>query len=107
MGYSPNGKIRNQEGWWIHRSSDPGAYGLYLNYTQKSVHLCFTSTMILFTIFFFQETKPKKKASARRNALASALWLQRKIVKTLNESMDEFNNRRKSLWWSRWIPKEE
>jgi hypothetical protein len=61
----------------------------------------------LIYYFFFQETKPKKKASARRNALASALWLQRKIVRTLNESMDEFNNRRKSLWWSRWIPKEE
>ncbi|PRQ40422.1 putative protein kinase Group-Pl-4 family [Rosa chinensis] len=53
------------------------------------------------------ETKPKKKSSARRNALASALWLQRKIVKTLNESMNELNNQRKSLWWSRWIPKEE
>ncbi|TXG56793.1 hypothetical protein EZV62_018106 [Acer yangbiense] len=54
-----------------------------------------------------RETEPKKKASPQRNALASALRLQRKIVRTLNESMDELNTRRKSLWWSRWIPKEE
>ncbi|KAL6186630.1 hypothetical protein ACLB2K_042750 [Fragaria x ananassa] len=53
------------------------------------------------------ETAPKKKSSPQRNALASALWLQRKIVRTLNESMNELNNQRKSLWWSRWIPKEE
>ncbi|XP_050375062.1 serine/threonine-protein kinase STN7, chloroplastic [Argentina anserina] len=53
------------------------------------------------------ETAPKKKSSPRRNVLASALWLQRKIVRTLNESMNELNNQRKSLWWSKWIPKEE
>jgi len=47
------------------------------------------------------------KASAPRNALASALKLQRKIIRTLNESMDELNRRRKSFWWSRWIPREE
>lgn len=50
---------------------------------------------------------PKKKSSAQRNVLASVLKLQRKIVKTLNESVDELNRRRKSLWWSRWIPREE
>ncbi|XP_075636332.1 serine/threonine-protein kinase STN7, chloroplastic isoform X2 [Castanea sativa] len=49
----------------------------------------------------------KKKASLQRNALASALRLQRKVIRTLNESMDELNQRRKSLWWSRWIPREE
>ncbi|KAL5826101.1 hypothetical protein ACOSQ4_017898 [Xanthoceras sorbifolium] len=54
-----------------------------------------------------REMEPKKKASPQRNALASALRLQRKIVRTLNESMDELNIRRKSLWWSRWIPREE
>ncbi|KAJ1389462.1 Protein kinase-like domain superfamily, partial [Sesbania bispinosa] len=54
-----------------------------------------------------REIEPRKKASAQRNALASALKLQRKIIKTLNESMDELNRRRKSLWWSRWIPREE
>ncbi|KAK0575069.1 hypothetical protein LWI29_033610 [Acer saccharum] len=54
-----------------------------------------------------REMEPKKKASPQRNALASALRLQRKILRTLNESMDELNTRRKSLWWSRWIPKEE
>ncbi|GKU90388.1 hypothetical protein SLEP1_g4389 [Rubroshorea leprosula] len=53
------------------------------------------------------EMGPKKKASPQRNALASALKLQRRIVRTLNESMDELNRRRKSLWWSRWIPREE
>ncbi|KAJ7943210.1 Serine/threonine protein kinase [Quillaja saponaria] len=53
-----------------------------------------------------REIKPKK-SSPQRNALASALRLQRKIVRTLNESIDELNQRRKSLWWSRWIPREE
>ncbi|XP_019168454.1 PREDICTED: serine/threonine-protein kinase STN7, chloroplastic [Ipomoea nil] len=55
----------------------------------------------------FREIKPKKKSSAQRNALASALRLQRKIIKTINESIDELNQRRKSLWWSKWIPREE
>ncbi|KAM7464377.1 hypothetical protein LguiA_032498 [Lonicera macranthoides] len=54
-----------------------------------------------------REIKPTKKASARRNALASVLRLQRKIIKTVNESVNEINERRKSFWWSRWIPKEE
>ncbi|PON87048.1 Serine/threonine protein kinase [Trema orientale] len=54
-----------------------------------------------------REMEPKKKSSPQRNALASALRLQRKIIKTLNESVDELNRRRKSLWWSRWIPREE
>lgn len=53
------------------------------------------------------QPKGKKKASPQRNALASALRLQRKVIRTLNESMDELNQRRKSLWWSRWIPREE
>ncbi|TYG41740.1 hypothetical protein ES288_D12G199700v1 [Gossypium darwinii] len=54
-----------------------------------------------------RDIEPKKKASPQRNALASALKLQRKIIRTLNESMDELSRRSKSLWWSRWIPKEE
>lgn len=54
-----------------------------------------------------REIEPKKKASTPRNALASALKLQRKIIRTLNESIGELNERRKSLWWSRWIPREE
>ncbi|XP_073003082.1 serine/threonine-protein kinase STN7, chloroplastic [Typha latifolia] len=53
-----------------------------------------------------REIKPKK-GSSQRNALASVLRLQRKIIKTLNESMDELTRQRKSLWWSRWIPREE
>ncbi|KAM0964710.1 hypothetical protein ACFX13_021113 [Malus domestica] len=54
------------------------------------------------------EPKSKKKASAPgRNALASALWLQRKMVKTLSESMDEINSHGKRLWWSRWIAIED
>ncbi|KAG2665329.1 hypothetical protein I3843_15G003100 [Carya illinoinensis] len=63
-----------------------------------------------FTEAQLQELKniePRKKASPQRNALASVLRLQRKIIRTLNESMDELNQRRKSLWWSRWIPREE
>ncbi|KAK6242845.1 hypothetical protein QUC31_013426 [Theobroma cacao] len=54
-----------------------------------------------------RDIKPKKKPSPQRNALASALRLQRKIVRTLNESMDELSRRGKSLWWSRWIPRED
>ncbi|KAK9116068.1 hypothetical protein Sjap_015015 [Stephania japonica] len=54
-----------------------------------------------------REIQPKKKAKSQRNVLASILKLQRKIVRTLNESMDELNRQRKSLWWSRWIPREE
>ncbi|KAH6822569.1 Serine/Threonine kinase domain protein [Perilla frutescens var. hirtella] len=54
-----------------------------------------------------REIKPTKKSSAQRNALASALKVQRKIIRTINESVDELNRRRKSLWWSRWIPREE
>ncbi|GMH15219.1 hypothetical protein Nepgr_017060 [Nepenthes gracilis] len=54
-----------------------------------------------------REVKPKVKGSVPRNALASALRLQRKIIRTLNESIDELSQRKKSLWWSRWIPKEE
>ncbi|KAJ6803757.1 serine/threonine-protein kinase STN7, chloroplastic [Iris pallida] len=53
-----------------------------------------------------REIKPKK-GNPQRNALALALRLQRKIITTLNESIDEINNQRKSLWWSRWIPREE
>lgn len=54
-----------------------------------------------------REIEPKKKSSAQRNALASALRLQRKIIRTLNESIDDLSRQRKSLWWSRWIPREE
>jgi len=53
-----------------------------------------------------QEIKPKK-GSAQRNVLASVLRLQKKIVKTINESMDKLASQRKSIWWSRWIPREE
>jgi hypothetical protein len=56
---------------------------------------------------FMQEIEPKKKSSAQRNALASVLKLQRKFIRTVNESVDELNQRRKSLWWSRWIPRED
>ncbi|CAA3014168.1 serine threonine- kinase STN7, chloroplastic [Olea europaea subsp. europaea] len=54
-----------------------------------------------------REIEPKKKSSAQRNALASALRIRRKIIRTINESIDELNQSRKSLWWSRWIPREE
>ncbi|KAL9246218.1 hypothetical protein vseg_019781 [Gypsophila vaccaria] len=54
-----------------------------------------------------RELEPRKKGGAQRNALASALRLQRKMMKTINESIDELNQTTKSLWWSRWIPKEE
>ncbi|KAJ1263917.1 hypothetical protein BS78_09G223000 [Paspalum vaginatum] len=52
-----------------------------------------------------REIRPKK-GSAQRNVLASLLRVQRKIVRTINESMDELTSQRKSIWWSRWIPRE-
>ncbi|KAK6116370.1 hypothetical protein DH2020_049832 [Rehmannia glutinosa] len=54
-----------------------------------------------------KEIEPKKKASVQRNALASALRVQRKIIRTINESVGEISRRRTSLWWTRWIPREE
>ncbi|GAV59682.1 Pkinase domain-containing protein [Cephalotus follicularis] len=52
--------------------------------------------------------QPKKKAANQpRKALALVLRLKRKIITTLNESMDELSRPRKSLWWRRWIPTEE
>ncbi|VVA94538.1 unnamed protein product [Arabis nemorensis] len=54
-----------------------------------------------------REKEPRKKASAQRNALASALRLQRKLVKTVAETMDEIAEGRKTVWWNRWIPREE
>ncbi|EPS63613.1 hypothetical protein M569_11170, partial [Genlisea aurea] len=54
-----------------------------------------------------REIEPPKKSKIPRIAMASALRLQRKIIKTINESVDELNRGRKSLWWSRWIPNEE
>uniref|UniRef100_A0A1J3I990 non-specific serine/threonine protein kinase n=1 Tax=Noccaea caerulescens TaxID=107243 RepID=A0A1J3I990_NOCCA len=54
-----------------------------------------------------REKEPRKKASAKRNALASALRLQRKLVKTVAETMDEISEGRKTVWWNRWIPREE
>jgi len=52
-----------------------------------------------------REIKPKK-GSAQRNVLASVLRVQRKIVTTIKESMDELTSQNKSIWWSRWIPRE-
>ncbi|CAN8238934.1 unnamed protein product [Cochlearia groenlandica] len=54
-----------------------------------------------------REKEPRKKASAQRNALASALRLQRKLVKTVSETVDEITEGRKTVWWNRWIPREE
>ncbi|KAG2253666.1 hypothetical protein Bca52824_083802 [Brassica carinata] len=54
-----------------------------------------------------REKEPRKKASAQRNALASALRLKRKLVKTVAESIDEIADGRKTVWWNRWIPREE
>ncbi|EOA34625.1 hypothetical protein CARUB_v10022188mg [Capsella rubella] len=54
-----------------------------------------------------REKEPRKKASAQRNALASALRLQRKLVKTVTETIDEISDGRKTVWWNRWIPREE
>ncbi|KAL8549390.1 hypothetical protein ACS0TY_008284 [Phlomoides rotata] len=54
-----------------------------------------------------KEIKPNKKSNIQRNALASALRVQRKIIRTINESVDELNRQRKRYWWSKWIPREE
>ncbi|KAG2625995.1 hypothetical protein PVAP13_3KG279500 [Panicum virgatum] len=58
-----------------------------------------------FTEAQLQELRPKK-GSAQRNVLASVLRVQRKIVTTIKESMDELTSQNKSIWWSRWIPRE-
>ncbi|XP_068651673.1 serine/threonine-protein kinase STN7, chloroplastic-like [Aristolochia californica] len=63
----------------------------------------FTETELLE----LRELPPKRKASVARNALASALRVRRKVIKTFNESVDGLNREKKSLWWSRWIPREE
>ncbi|WCJ24594.1 hypothetical protein M5689_006542 [Euphorbia peplus] len=54
-----------------------------------------------------EREEPRKKVGGQKNALASALRLQKKLIKTLNESMDELSRRSKSVWWSRWIPRED
>ncbi|KVI05333.1 hypothetical protein Ccrd_016334 [Cynara cardunculus var. scolymus] len=54
-----------------------------------------------------REIRPSKKGNPQRNALASVLRFQKKILKTLNESMNELSQQGKSMWWSRWIPREE
>lgn len=82
-------------------------YLLYIFFINYRAEYLVTEVTPFSLPFFIQDIKPKKKSSAQRNALASALKLQRKIIRTLNESVDELNQRRKSLWWSRWIPREE
>lgn len=39
--------------------------------------------------------------------MASALRLKRKLVKTVAETIDEIADGRKTVWWNRWIPREE
>eukprot|EP00252_Welwitschia_mirabilis_P010581 TRINITY_DN2390_c0_g1_i1.p1 TRINITY_DN2390_c0_g1~~TRINITY_DN2390_c0_g1_i1.p1 ORF type:complete len:592 (-),score=96.90 TRINITY_DN2390_c0_g1_i1:188-1963(-) len=53
-----------------------------------------------------RESDPRKKATLRRNALASALRLQRRVMKTIGESLDGIGSKRTSLWWSKWIPRQ-
>uniref|UniRef100_A0A7N0U1L7 non-specific serine/threonine protein kinase n=1 Tax=Kalanchoe fedtschenkoi TaxID=63787 RepID=A0A7N0U1L7_KALFE len=54
-----------------------------------------------------KERRPAKRANPQRNALASVLKIQRKIVKSVNETIDELARTQKSLWWKRWIPRQE
>ncbi|KAJ7519106.1 hypothetical protein O6H91_20G023000 [Diphasiastrum complanatum] len=50
-----------------------------------------------------KEIKSKEKATLQRNALASALRLQRKVVRTVDETIDELRgNKKKIFWWNRW-----
>lgn len=58
MDYPPNGKIRNQAGWWIHGSSTPGDESLYLNHIKnlpslQEFYAGWSSHSILFFFFFF------------------------------------------------------
>ncbi|KAG6540872.1 hypothetical protein Mapa_017747 [Marchantia paleacea] len=51
-----------------------------------------------------KEKEPKPKDTLQRNALASALRLQRKVARTVAETVGEPVNKRN--WWNRWESKE-
>lgn len=53
-----------------------------------------------------KEIQPKRKDTFQRNALASVLRLQRKVVRTIDETMDDISAPKKDFWWSRWIPRD-
>ncbi|MCO5571840.1 hypothetical protein L7F22_025588 [Adiantum nelumboides] len=70
-----------------------------------------TTTVGGFTEAQLQELKeiqPKRKDTLQRNALASVLRLQRKVVRTIDETMDEISAPapKKEFWWRRWIPRD-
>eukprot|EP00249_Psilotum_nudum_P017409 c26309_g1_i1 orf=114-1907(+) len=68
-----------------------------------------TKTVGGFTEVQLQELKevqPRKKATIQRNALASILRLQRKVVRTIDETVDEIHEPKKVFWWSQWIPRD-
>ncbi|CAH9076118.1 unnamed protein product [Cuscuta epithymum] len=54
-----------------------------------------------------REKESKMKLSAQRNVLSSPIRLQKRIIRARNGSIDELKQRRKSLWWSKWIPREK
>ncbi|MCO5547977.1 hypothetical protein L7F22_001432 [Adiantum nelumboides] len=68
-----------------------------------------TTTVGGFTEAQLQELKeiqPKRKDTLQRNALASVLRLQRKVVRTIDETVDEISAPKKEFWWRRWIPRD-
>ncbi|KAI5071678.1 hypothetical protein GOP47_0013929 [Adiantum capillus-veneris] len=68
-----------------------------------------TTTVGGFTEAQLQELKeiqPKRKDTFQRNALASVLRLQRKVVRTIDETVDDITTPKKEFWWSRWIPRD-
>ncbi|XP_022735671.1 serine/threonine-protein kinase STN7, chloroplastic-like [Durio zibethinus] len=82
---------------WLHRSTTSGAQSLYQ--TIVRLHSCkHHDTLQLRFFLVVQDIERKKEASPQPNALASALLLRRKIVRTLNESMDELSRHSESIW---------
>lgn len=53
-----------------------------------------------------REKQAKRKDTLQRNALASALRLQRKVARTIDETMDEINTPKKVFWWNSWMPRD-
>ncbi|KAH7283410.1 hypothetical protein KP509_34G006000 [Ceratopteris richardii] len=68
-----------------------------------------TTTVGGFTEAQLQELKEvqsKRKDTLQRNALASVLRLQRKVMRSIDETMDEMKSPKKDLWWRKWIPRD-
>lgn len=61
------------------------------------------SYVVIVFGWLVQEKEPKKKNSIQRNAMASALKIQRKAARTIAATVDDIQKGEKRLnWWNRW-----